>query len=187
MIEKGLFTLLMIFLSSCAIKYGRNSSAKFPTKSTTPQATSYSEAQTHLNQRVQFEQNLKSKREKEQYSEILPLFKNESERIDFLSLPTLEERQEWIKSNRVWERGAENYKLYKSVVEAQDITVGMTQELVRKSWGDPQSVEVSGNPIYKNERWRYTRSVSTPEGFKKEDRLVYFEGGRVVGWETKTN
>lgn len=73
----------------------------------------------------------------------------------------------------------------KSLIETQDIAVGMPQDYVKRSWGDPMSVEVSGNPIYKNERWKYQKFVSAPEGYRKETRYVYFEGGRVVGWETE--
>jgi hypothetical protein len=61
----------------------------------------------------------------------------------------------------------------------------MPQDYVRRSWGEPVNVEISGNPIYKNERWKYQRQVSTAQGFRKETRFVYFEGGRVVGWETE--
>lgn len=189
--KKGVLCLIICFFPlACSIKHTRGTEGvALDVKGRDPFAqsgvSSSSANPQETRNRIQFEQNLKTKREKEQYSEILPLFKSESERLDFLSLNTVEERQEWIKSNQLWTRNSELYKQYKSVIEAQDITVGMTQELVKKSWGEPQGVEVSGNPIYKNERWRYTRSVSTSEGFKKEDRLVYFESGRVVGWETK--
>ncbi|HPI40656.1 MAG TPA: hypothetical protein PLJ21_07615 [Pseudobdellovibrionaceae bacterium] len=188
--KRGLFGVLLIGLSfelsGCAIRHTRgggdggtvNSSGSFSKGAGLQEETRH---------RILYEQSLKTKREKEQYSEILPLFKDESERLDFLNLKSLEERQAWIKANNLWARNAELYKQYKTVIDAQDITVGMTQELVKKSWGDPQGVEVSGNPIYKNERWRFSRNVSTPEGFKKEDRWVYFESGRVIGWETKTN
>lgn len=131
------------------------------------------------------ERTLRSKKEREQYSKILPWLKNDQEKIEFLSIPSIEGRQQWINQKNIWSRSQAPQEEMKELVEAQDVAVGMPQEYVRRSWGEPMAVEVSGNPIYKNERWKYQRQVSTPQGFRKEIRFVYFEGGRVVGWETE--
>ena len=133
----------------------------------------------------ELEKKLDSKREREQYSKILPWLNTEDEKIEFLSIPSIESRQEWINSKKIWQRSQIPTKEYKDLIDAQDITLGMPMDFVKKAWGEPQSVEHSGNPTYKNERWRYLRQVSTSEGFKQEKRWVYFEGGRVVGWETE--
>lgn len=133
----------------------------------------------------ELERTLNSRKEKEQYSKILPWLKNDEEKISFLSVPSLEGRQQWINSHHVWDRSQAPQAQMKDLIETQDIAVGMPQEYVKKSWGEPMAVEVSGNPIYKNERWKYQRFSSTPEGYRKETRFVYFEGGRVVGWETE--
>ncbi len=183
---KVIFWMFLVSLSACAVKFNRGQGSGF-SNSKTFLPSSGNSSKSDMKNRIQYEQNLKTKREKEQYSEILPLFHDESERVEFLSLTSVEERQSWIQSHQLLSRSAELYKKFKSVIEAQDISVGMTQDLVKKSWGEPHGMEASGNPIYKNERWRYTQNISTPEGFKKEDRWVYFESGRVVGWETKTN
>ena len=111
--------------------------------------------------------------------------KNDDEKIEFLSVPTIEGRQQWINRKNIWARAQAPQEDMKGLIEAQDIAVGMPQEYVRRSWGEPLSVEVSGNPIYKNERWKYQRFVSTSQGYRQETRFVYFEGGRVVGWETE--
>jgi hypothetical protein len=132
----------------------------------------------------ELERTLISKKEKEQYSKVLPWFSGDQEKIEFLSIPSIEGRQQWMNRKNIWARTQAPKQEMKQMVEAQDIAVGMPQEYVKKSWGDPLAVEVSGNPIYRNERWKYQRYTSTPEGFRKETRLVYFEGGRVVGWET---
>jgi hypothetical protein len=71
-----------------------------------------------------------------------------------------------------------------TLMQSQDIAIGMPMDYVVKSWGDPLIREVSGNPLFKNEKWKYSRSISTQDGFKQEKRTVYFEGGKVVGWET---
>ncbi|WP_409478048.1 hypothetical protein [Pseudobdellovibrio sp. HCB154] len=132
----------------------------------------------------QLERNLDSPKERVNYSKVLPLFANDQEKIDYLSIPSLEGRQAWVNRNKLWNRDKTNPDLM-AVAEAQDITLGMSQELVRKSWGEPTQVEHSGNPIYKNERWKYVRDLPTTSGYKRERRYVYFEGGRVVGWETE--
>ncbi|WP_413292844.1 hypothetical protein ACLSU7_15655 [Bdellovibrio sp. HCB185ZH] len=132
----------------------------------------------------QMERTLRSNKEKEQYSRILPWLQSDAEKVEFLSIPSIEGRQVWINKNKIWSRSTAPTHM-KDLVENQDIAIGMPQEYVKKSWGEPVSVDVSGNPIYKNERWRYERQSSTSSGYRKETRFVYFEGGRVVGWETQ--
>ena len=130
------------------------------------------------------ERGLDSQKERIQYSKVLPWLESDEEKIDFLLIPSIEGRQAWINKNRIWSR-AKNLKDYSDVMEAQDIAMGMPADYVKKSWGEPDGIEVSGNPIYKNERWKYLKQISTPQGYRQEKRLVYFEGGRVVGWETE--
>lgn len=130
------------------------------------------------------ERSLDSQRERVQYSKVLPWLNGDSEKIEMLSIPSIEGRQAWINKNRIWSR-VKNLSDFDDVVEAQDIALGMPADYVRKSWGEPDQVETSGNPIYRNERWQYTRQISTPQGYKQQRRSVYFEGGRVVGWETE--
>lgn len=133
----------------------------------------------------QLENSIGTKKELEQYSRILPYLKNEDERIYFLSMPGYEARQQWLKDENINSRTLRAQEDYKDLVEAQDIGLGMTQNFVRKSWGEPDQIEVSGNPQFRNERWKYNKYVSTPDGYKAERKLVYFEGGRVVGWEVE--
>lgn len=133
----------------------------------------------------ELERSLTSQKEREQYSKILPWLKNDAEKVDFLSVPSIEGRQQWINKKNIWNRAEAPQEEMKSLLENQDIAVGMPQDYVRRSWGEPANVEVSGNPLYKNERWKYQRQVPTNQGFRKETRFVYFEAGRVVGWETE--
>jgi hypothetical protein len=134
--------------------------------------------------RVELERTLDSQKERLQYSKVLPWLINDAEKIQILSIPSIEGRQVWINKNKIWSR-AKDLKNFDDVLESQDIAIGMPADYVKKSWGEPTDIETSGNPIYKNERWQYLRQVSTPQGYKQEKRLVYFEGGRVVGWETE--
>jgi hypothetical protein len=132
----------------------------------------------------ELERSLDTHKERLQYSKVLPWFKNDQEKIEMLNIPSIEGRQVWINKNKIWSR-AKSLKEYDEVVESADIAMGMPAEYVKKSWGEPDNIETSGNPIYRNERWHYNKQVSTPQGYKNEKRLVYFEGGRVVGWETE--
>jgi hypothetical protein len=130
------------------------------------------------------ERTLDTEKERLHYSKVLPYLLNDQEKVDYLTNPTIEGRQAWVIRNKIWSR-AKSDKDFLDVVESQDLTLGMNMELVRKSWGEPESIEHSGNPIYKNEKWRYIRDVPSPNGYKRERRFVFFEGGRVVGWETE--
>jgi hypothetical protein len=132
----------------------------------------------------QLERGLDSPKERANYSRILPLFNSDQEKIDYLSIPSIEGRQAWVVRNKIWNRDKMNEDI-QAVADAQDITLGMSQDLVRKSWGEPMAIEHSGNPIYKNERWKYIRDLPTLSGYKRQRRYVYFEAGRVVGWETE--
>lgn len=131
-----------------------------------------------------YEKRFKNQREKEHYSKLLQWFKNDDERLQYLSLNNMQDKQEWAQSKRIWSRAKNPSEEMKSLMQSQDIAIGMPMDYVLKAWGDPIAREASGNPLYKNEKWRYNRSISTSDGFKQEKRIVYFEGGKVVGWET---
>ncbi len=130
------------------------------------------------------ESRLLSNRERKQYFDYKPHMNSDSERISFLSLPSLEARERWAQARglRSGEQGHPNQ--IAELIEKNDIAVGMSPKAVTESWGDPDAVEVAGNSMYGNERWRYSKYVSSHEGYQKVERLVYFEGGRVAGWET---
>lgn len=131
----------------------------------------------------QLERSLDSQKERLSYSKVVPWLNTDLEKIEYLSIPSLEGRHAWVRKNKVWLR-AKNQNFH-DLIEDQDISVGMTTDLVKKSWGQPDSVEYSGNPIYKNERWKYNRQVPSQNGYHHEKRYIFFEGGKVVGWETE--
>jgi len=116
---------------------------------------------------------------------MLPWFKNDQERLDFLNQGSFEQKQKWLNEQNFMSRPQQITSEMKELVDAQDITLGMPQSLVKKSWGEPDAVEVSGNPQFRNERWRYNKYVSTNDGYKAEKKSVYFEAGKVVGWEVE--
>lgn len=185
-----------LMLSSCAYLsrssesgYAENDRRKSLSIRKTSRISSENEVDSdraNLSQKTQLKQlenALSTRKETEQYSKALPWFTNDQERIQFLRLPGFEARQKWLSDNNFSSRSSTVMTSMKELVEAQDIAVGMPQSLVRQAWGDPDSVEVSGNPQFKNERWRYNKFVSTQDGYKPEKKIVYFEGGKVVGWE----
>lgn len=133
----------------------------------------------------ELERRLDSNREKEQYAKALPVMTSDQEKLDFLSIPSVEGRQAWMNKNGILSRAKSPSPEMRDAMESQDIALQMPMDFVRKAWGEPAAVEVSGNPIYRNERWKYQRYVSTPDGYRSEKRFVYFEGGKVIGWETE--
>ncbi len=130
------------------------------------------------------EKSLTTQRAKKQYYFYKPLMSSDQERVYFLSLPSVEARE-----NFVHQRGiASIVKTFSTdtsaLIEENDISVGMTQKAVLESWGDPDRTEVAGNPVYGNERWKYSKYVSSEVGYRRETRYVYFENGVVSGWES---
>jgi hypothetical protein len=130
------------------------------------------------------EHNLEGKQEREQYFKNKPYMKSDRDRLDFLNQPNFEARQRWLNGKGIQANGTLNPPEIQALVDNNDITVGMTKQAVRDSWGEPDLVEVAGNPIYGNERWHFSGQTSSTEGYQTQNRIVFFSSGRVVGWES---
>jgi hypothetical protein len=130
-----------------------------------------------------FEDRLEGKREREQYYKNKPYMRNDADRIEFLSLESFDDRNRWLAAHGIYGADTPNKPEIQALIDINDITIGMTKQAVRDSWGEPEAVEVAGNPLYGNERWGYTEQLPSSDGFQTEKRTVYFEGGRVTGWE----
>lgn len=130
------------------------------------------------------ESRLESKAEKKQYYALKGLMRGDAERIAFLSIPTVSARERWAQNRGLIVDDEKHSDSTTDAIEKNDVVLGMTSKAVTESWGDPDLVEVAGDPVYGNERWRYSRYVSSEEGYQKQDRVIYFEAGRVVGWES---
>jgi hypothetical protein len=130
------------------------------------------------------ENGLKSELEKKQYYNLKPYFRSDYDRIQFLRLPDYDARNRWanMKGISADQKSFDSYTL--KLIENNDIAKGMTRSAVLQSWGDPEMVEVAGDPIYGNERWKYSKLTSSEDGYNNETRFIYFEGGVVIGWET---
>ena len=131
------------------------------------------------------EASLSGKRDIEQYSKALPWFTNDDERTEFLALKSFEDRQRWMLRHEFFNRPKEALAQYQQIIETRDIAVGMPEPLVKKSWGDPEFVDASGNPMFKNYRYRYQKQIPTVDGYREERKTVFIEAGRVSGWETE--
>ena len=99
-----------------------------------------------------------------------------SEKIYFLKLETLYERNEYLESKGILtSNSSRSIASSDSAQTLNTIAQGMTKEEVSTYWGQPYSIEVAGNPKYENERWAYKR--------KGHVEYVYFESGKVEGWK----
>ena len=128
------------------------------------------------------EKTLISKKEKEQYYAYKPVIKSDRERMQLLEIPTIEGRDRWLSSHGYLD-GEKFSSETQDAIDSEDVSIGMTARAVKQSWGDPEMIEVAGNPLYGNARWKYTKQVSSPDGYLIEKKVIYFEGGRVAGWE----
>ena len=131
------------------------------------------------------EKDLEGKSEREQYYKAKPYLSNDLERLQFLRLDSTASRDRFLNSKGINGDQVSHPPAMQSLVEQNDIAAGMTRKAVKESWGPPDDVEVAGNPIYGNERWKYSEQVTSSEGYMTEKRTVFFESGRVVGWETR--
>ncbi len=129
------------------------------------------------------ERAIVGKKEREQYFRHKPLMQSDRERMEFMKIPTFEARNRWLAARGISAVNPHHPSEIQTIIEQNDVTLGMSRQAVRESWGEPELVEVAGNPIYGNERWKYLEEVSSPEGYQTEARIIYFESGRVAGWE----
>ena len=129
------------------------------------------------------ERSIQTSEEKRQYQKYRSTLESDRERIEFLSMDGTTPRQRYIQSRGYSSSPTRYTRDIASLIEDNDIALGMARQAVRESWGDPEAVEVSGRPELGNERWRYIEYVSTPEGYQQEQRVLYFESGKLVGWE----
>ena len=130
------------------------------------------------------EAQLQSGNERRQYFRYKPLFHNDAERIQFLHIRSMEGRERWAQSNNLDQRAHKFESATIKLIEKNDIALGMNPNAVKESWGDPDAIQIAGNEMYGNQAWKYKKMISSEDGYKEETRVIYFESGRVVGWET---
>jgi hypothetical protein len=123
--------------------------------------------------------------ERANYDEVSPYLESLSEKIYYLNLSP-NERTAWAQT-----RGFEMGSSLRAVRASDDhgrgiasldprgladreIGLGMAKDQVVERWGNPQRVEVAGDPRHQNERWSFYENGRL--------RHVFFESGRVQGW-----
>ena len=110
------------------------------------------------------------------YQRYKKYFENISERIYFLSLLTLEERNQYLSSKGGAVLKGKRFELMGPLYSAGSyVFTGMTKDDVIKAWGFPNRRHTAGHERYQNERWTYAGHG--------EMRFVYFERGVVQGWK----
>lgn len=129
------------------------------------------------------ENALRTTDEKRHYQRFKNTLESDRERIEFLSLDGITARDRYLQSRGFTSSPRRHARDIASLIEDSDIAIGMGRQAVRESWGDPVNVDVAGRGDSGNERWWYTDYVSTPEGYQRENRVLYFENGKLVGWE----
>jgi hypothetical protein len=77
---------------------------------------------------------------------------------------------------------AQNDYDFDSSSDDRELRIGMRREDVIQVWGRPLEVETAGEPGKGNQRWIYTEDLSH-RWLIKPKKVVYFERGRVSGWE----
>jgi hypothetical protein len=129
------------------------------------------------------ERSIGTAEERAQYNRFKSTLESDKERLEFLALDNYSAKERYLTSKGYTSTPNRYPRDVASLIEQNDIAVGMGRQAVLESWGDPAAIEVAGRPENGNERWTYKEYISTPEGFQEENRVLYFENGRVVGWE----
>jgi hypothetical protein len=139
--------------------------------------TEQKERQLHerlVSERKDMEDDLEED-EMKQYKQYRPYLNSDSEKIYFLNLSSMKERETYARY-RGFTTSEENRDL--NPHSRGDIFLGMTKQDVIGQWGQPKSVEIAGKAQFENEKWTYQRSGALKE--------IYFEHGKVEGWSTQS-
>jgi hypothetical protein len=94
------------------------------------------------------------------------------------STPSFEEAEAERRQERM-ERDQERVRV---ALDQRDVTLGMKMRDVLNVWGEPGEIEAAGQSD-SHQRWIYFTGLSSSWSLGSA-RAVYFENGRVIGWET---
>jgi hypothetical protein len=100
-------------------------------------------------------------------------FSSHSEKIYFLRLAP-GDRRIYLESKGLIENQMKNSSNHHEN-EDDSLQVGMLKKEVQVILGEPKKVEITGNPIFQNEKWHYS--------YQGKNHYVYFSAGRVETWE----
>ena len=84
-----------------------------------------------------------------------------------------------------WQREDGREDPISRAIHTGDVVLGMNADEVANSWGEPVKIDRQGSNESGRERWVYVDGLSAP-GFRSlaDKRVIYFDRGEVVGWET---
>lgn len=86
-------------------------------------------------------------------------------------------------SQQIFEADKPIKKSIPNELKANSLSRGMTKITVKTLMGEPNDVQIAGNSSYENEKWIYQRYIPTEAGYQKDIKIIYFEKGKVAGWE----
>jgi hypothetical protein len=104
---------------------------------------------------------------------------------DIYSSQPAKEEDEIRYSMAAVSRTPEQEQKISRAVASKDLVLGMSMAEVQHAWGQPTDIESAGHSRHGNERWIYRSGLSSRYGLGGETRAVYFESGRVVGWQSE--
>jgi hypothetical protein len=122
-----------------------------------------------------------SEQEYREYAQAKSFLGDTSERIYYLDLPQ-NERSYYLLNRRSLGKDESQGRLESSRMrneilnsfEMPEIYLGMDKDMVVRSWGEPDRVDVAGDPRHENERWQFYRNGKL--------QYIYFERGKIQGW-----
>lgn len=105
----------------------------------------------------------------------LRIFMNEDERKEWLKLKTTEERDQWLKDHKLWDKFyAHPTEIRQQIVDGL-VEKGWTRDMVYMAWGAPfEKQRLTGRPAGRSELFMYRfeidkNGVATPLVGKHED------------------
>ena len=178
------YPVILIFCSSCAAFQmanqeitsinEKNSINDMGTETYRDHVLSPKSSIDHL---AQLEARL-SDEEFDEYQSLSSHFRNNSQRIEFLSVQSVEARDSWLQEHGIHHHQDRYPSQIQAAIYKRDIVYGMSKDAVIKSWGEPSKIEYAGRGGY--ERWTYYSNPALKEGRK----FLFFESGSLSAWES---
>lgn len=90
----------------------------------------------------------------------LRIFMEDSDRKDYLKLKTTEERDQWLKDKRLWDKFYQHPDEVRSDIVNGDVELGWSSEMVYMAWGAPfQKQRLTGRPAGRSELFVYRFAI----------------------------
>ncbi len=144
----------------------------------TPEKEEFIEHQSLMSELRQME-GIQSQLQYEHYARYEDQLGSASEKIYFLRIEDFQEREDYLRLKGILPPDNSYQESSQYRTDSGALFYGMEKSKVMEILGQPRQVDYAGDPRYENERWGYaTNDLGTT-------RYIYFENGRVDGWEHK--